>query len=61
MSSCFRERHSRSTNTFVGAPLSPACVHGSPHVELLALPISFESGNLTLVKAVIPWMSVYID
>jgi hypothetical protein len=36
----------------LGAPMSPARVHGSPHVEELALPKS------TLAKAVIRWMSV---
>jgi hypothetical protein len=33
--------------------MSPAWVHGSPHVENLALPKSLRSGNFTLDKAVI--------
>ena len=41
----------------LGAPMSPAWVHGSPHVEDLALPKSLKSGNFTLAKAVIRWMS----
>src|ERR1700730_15958490 len=41
-----------------GAPMSPAWVHGSPHVEELALPKSLKSCNFTLAKAVIRWMSV---
>jgi hypothetical protein len=36
----------------------PAWVHGSPHVEELALPKSLKSCNFTLAKAVIRWMSV---
>jgi hypothetical protein len=42
----------------LGAPMSPAWVHGSPHVEDLALPKSLKSCNFTLAKAVIRWMSV---
>src|ERR1700737_4765804 len=38
-------------------PMSPAWVHGSPHVEDLALPKSLKSCNLTLARAVIRWMS----
>jgi len=38
----------------LGAPMSPAWVHGSPHVEELALPKSLKSCNFTLAKAVIP-------
>ena len=34
-----------------------AWVHGSPHVEDLALPKSLKSGNFTLAKADIRWMS----
>jgi hypothetical protein len=41
----------------LGAPMSPAWVHGSPHVEHLALPQSLNSGNFTLTKAVTRWMS----
>jgi hypothetical protein len=41
----------------LGAPMSPAWVHGSPHVEDLALPKSLKSGNFTLAKAVIRSMS----
>ena len=41
----------------LGAPMSPAWVHGSPHVEDLALPKPLRSGNITLAKAVIRWMS----
>jgi hypothetical protein len=41
----------------LGAPMSPARVHGSPHVEELALPKSLKSCNFTLAKAVIRWMS----
>jgi hypothetical protein len=41
----------------LGAPMSPSVGRGSPHVEELALPISAESGNLGLNKAVIRWMS----
>jgi hypothetical protein len=37
-----------------------AWVHGSPHVEDLALPKSLKSGNFTLAKAVIRWMSAQI-
>jgi hypothetical protein len=43
----------------LGAPMSPARVHGSPHVEELALPKSLKSCSFTLAKAVIRWMSVY--
>jgi hypothetical protein len=43
----------------LGALMSPAWVHGSPRVEDLALPKSVESGNFTLAKAVIRWMSDY--
>ena len=39
----------------------PAWVHGSPHVEDLALPKSLKSCNFTVAKAVIRWMSVNID
>jgi hypothetical protein len=39
------------------APMSLAWVHGSPHVEDLALPKSLKSGNFTLAKAIIRWMS----
>jgi hypothetical protein len=42
----------------LGAPMSPAWGHGSPHVEDLALSKSLKSGNFTLAKAVIRWMSV---
>jgi hypothetical protein len=42
----------------LGAPMSPAWVHGSLRVEELALPKSVESGNLSVNKAVIRWMSV---
>jgi len=35
-----------------------AWVHGSPHVEDLALPKYLKSCNFTLAKAVIRWMSV---
>ena len=41
----------------LGAPTSPAWVHGSPHVEDLALPKSLRSGNFTPAMAVIRWMS----
>jgi hypothetical protein len=41
----------------LGGPMSPAWVHGSPHVEDLALPKSLKSGNFTPAKAVIRWMS----
>jgi hypothetical protein len=41
----------------LGAPMSPAWVHGSSRVEELALPKSLKSGNFTLAKAVIRWMS----
>jgi hypothetical protein len=41
----------------LGAPMSPAWVHGSPRVEELALPKSLKSCNFTLAKAVIRWMS----
>jgi hypothetical protein len=37
----------------LGAPMSPAWVHGSPRVEDLALPKSLKSCNFPLVKAVI--------
>jgi hypothetical protein len=37
--------------------MSPEWVHGSPHVEDLALPKSLKSCNFTLAKAVIRWMS----
>jgi hypothetical protein len=47
----------KSAFSALGAPMSPAWVHGSPHVEDLALPKSVESGNFTLAKAVIGWMS----
>jgi len=42
----------------LGAPMSPAWVHGRPRVEELALPKSLKSCNFTLAKAVIRWMSV---
>ena len=42
----------------LGAPMSPAWVHGSPRVEELALPKSLKSCNFTLAKVVIRWMSV---
>ena len=42
----------------LGAPMSPASVHGCPHVESLALPKPLRSGNFTLAKAVMPWKSV---
>jgi hypothetical protein len=41
----------------LGAPMSPAFVHGHPHVEDLVLPNSLKSCNFTLAKAVIRWMS----
>ena len=41
----------------LGAPMSPAWVHGSPRVEELALPKSLKSCNFTLAKAVIRWMN----
>jgi hypothetical protein len=44
----------------LGAPMLPAWVHGSPHVEDLALPKSLKSGNFPPAKAVIRWMSVKI-
>ncbi len=40
------------------ALISPAWERGSPHVEDLALPKSLKSGNFTLAKAIIRWMSV---
>lgn len=43
----------------LGAPMLPASVHGSPHVEDLALPESLKTGNFTLAKAAIRWMSEY--
>ncbi|MGI8569773.1 MAG: hypothetical protein ACR2KT_12235 [Methylocella sp.] len=42
----------------LGAPMLPASVHGSPHVEDLDLPKSLKCGNFTPAKAVIRWMSV---
>jgi hypothetical protein len=42
----------------LGAPMSSAWVNGCPHVEDLALPKSLRSGNFTLAKAFIRWMSV---
>jgi hypothetical protein len=36
----------------------PALVHGRPCVEELVLPKSVESGNLSVTKVVIRWMSV---
>jgi hypothetical protein len=42
----------------LGAPMSPAWVHGSPRVEELALSKSVETSNLNLNKGVIRWMSV---
>jgi hypothetical protein len=44
----------------LGAPMSPAWVHGSPRVEELALPKSLKSCNFTLAKVVIRWMSVKV-
>jgi hypothetical protein len=41
------------------ALISPAWERGSPRVEDLALPKSLKSGNFTLAKAVIRWMSEY--
>jgi hypothetical protein len=41
----------------LGAPMSPAWVHGCTHVEELALPKSLKSCNFILAKAV-RWMSV---
>jgi hypothetical protein len=40
-----------------GAPMSPAWVQKSPHVEDLELRKFLKSGNLTLAKAAIRWMS----
>ena len=42
----------------LGAPMSPAWVHGSPHVEDLELPKSVENSYLSVNKAVIRWMSI---
>jgi hypothetical protein len=44
----------------LGAPMSPAWVHGSPHVEDSALPKSVENSYLSVNKAVIRWMSINI-
>jgi hypothetical protein len=48
----------KSAFSALGAPMSLAWMHGSPHVEGLALPKSVESGKLSLNKAGIRWMSV---
>src|SRR5262249_62334391 len=37
--------------------MSPARVHGCPHIERLALSKSLKSGNFALAKAVIRWMA----
>lgn len=42
----------------LGAPMSPASVHGCPHVEDLALPKSLGGGNFILAKTVMRWMPV---
>jgi hypothetical protein len=42
----------------LGAPISPAFVHGRPRVEGLALPKSVDSGNLSVNKVVVQWMSL---
>jgi hypothetical protein len=42
----------------LGAPTSPASVHGCPHAQELALPKSIKSGNFILAMAVIRWMPV---
>jgi hypothetical protein len=39
------------------APMSLAWVHGSLHVEDFASPKSLKSGNFTLAKAIIRWLS----
>jgi hypothetical protein len=44
----------------LGAPMSPAWVHGSPHVEDLALPKILKKLQLHSARAVIRWMSVNI-
>ena len=44
----------------LGAAMLPAPVHGSPHVEELALPKSLKGGNFTPAKAVIRWISANI-
>jgi hypothetical protein len=49
-----------TTKPVFSAPMSPARVHGSPHVEELALPKSLKSCNFTLAKAAIRWISVKI-
>jgi hypothetical protein len=51
-------RSSKPVFPALGAPMSPAWGHGSPHVEDLALPKSVERGNLSVNKVVIRWMSV---
>jgi hypothetical protein len=40
----------------LGAPMSPALVHGRRCVEELALPKSVAMGNLSFNKPVIRWM-----
>jgi hypothetical protein len=47
----------KSTFSALGAQMSSEWVHGWAHVEDLALPKSLKSGNFTLAKAVIRWMS----
>jgi hypothetical protein len=47
----------KSALSALGAPISPACAHGSPRVDDLALPKSVEPDDLSLSKAVIRRMS----
>jgi len=49
----------KSAFSALGAPMSPAWVHGSPRVEELALPKSLKSCNFTLAKAVIRWSRIH--
>jgi hypothetical protein len=47
----------KSAFAALSALMSLAWVHGSPHVEGLALPKSVESDKLSLNEAGIRWMS----
>jgi hypothetical protein len=48
----------KSTFLVQKALVSPTSVHGSPHGEGPVLPMPVHSGNLSLNKLVIRWMSV---
>jgi hypothetical protein len=51
----------KSAFSALGAPMPPASMHRSPHVEELALLESVETDNIGLNRVVIRWMSVKLD